>query len=153
MGVTGSSGFARIWGHVTSTWYSAEETILKASMSNESWINMILWYYLVGLLSYCIYVSGSKWYVDDSPHLNKNILTSFWWIIFYLFLKGTWPVLILLHGTWPLRNFDSLYFCEQARWVKTVKVSCWVAKPGRDQTVGSELTTLGRYRLGHLSVL
>ena len=37
------------------------------------------------------------------------------------------------------RNLYSLYFCEQARWVKTVKVSCWVAKPGRDQTVGSEL--------------
>ena len=30
-----------------------------------------------------------------------------------------------------------IHFCEQARWVKTVKVSPGVAKPPRDQTVGS----------------
>ena len=58
MGITGSSGFARIRGHVTSTIYSAEEKILKASVSNESCINMALWYYLVGLLSNCLF---GKW--------------------------------------------------------------------------------------------
>ena len=28
---------------------------------------------LVGLVSYCSNASGTKWYVDDSPHLVKNI--------------------------------------------------------------------------------
>ena len=49
--------------------------------------------------------------------------------------------------------------CEQARLVKTVKVSIPIAKWDRDQTVGSLLGSLqllrdqeGRYRLGHRPV-
>jgi len=34
---------------------------------------MMLSHYLVGLVSYYSNVSGTKWYVDDSPHLVKNI--------------------------------------------------------------------------------
>jgi hypothetical protein len=45
----------------------------KTPVSNESWINMMLSHCLVGLVSYCSNASGTKWYVDDSPHLVKNI--------------------------------------------------------------------------------
>ena len=37
----------------------------------------MLSYCLVGLVSYCSNASGTKWYVDDSPHLVKNIFNIF----------------------------------------------------------------------------
>ena len=40
---------------------------------------------LVGLVSYCSNASGTKWYVDDSPHLVKNIF--FLALSFFLHVK------------------------------------------------------------------
>ena len=48
----------------------------KTPVSNESWINMMLSYCLVGLVSGCSNASGTKWYVDDGPHLNKMYLNT-----------------------------------------------------------------------------
>jgi len=36
----------------------------------------MLSYCLVGLASYCSNASGTKWYVDDGPHLNKMYLNT-----------------------------------------------------------------------------
>ena len=53
--------------------YSAEE-MLKASVSNEGRMNVLLWYRLVGayvglLPGFAPEVSGCAWYGGDSPHL------------------------------------------------------------------------------------
>ena len=50
--------------------YSAVE--LKATVSSESRINVMLWYPLVGLML-VLNSSGHKWYVDDGPHLGHLI--------------------------------------------------------------------------------
>jgi len=68
--LTGGSGPARVWGHDKSR-YSAEE-MLKASVSNEGRINVLLWYRLVGahvglLPGFAPGVSGCTWYRGDSP--------------------------------------------------------------------------------------
>jgi hypothetical protein len=55
-----------------------QRSILKASVSNESWINKALWYRLVGLTSYysaSIWESGVKWYADDSLNLREVRVT------------------------------------------------------------------------------
>ena len=53
--------------------YSAEE-MLKASVSNEGRMNVLLWYRLVGAYvglfpGFAPGVSGCAWYGGDSPHL------------------------------------------------------------------------------------
>jgi len=51
--------------------YSAEE-MLKASVSNEGRMNVLLWYRLVGAyvgLLPVLGVSGCAWYGGDGPHL------------------------------------------------------------------------------------
>jgi len=65
MGPQGSGGTLKME-------YSAEE-MLKASVSNEGRINVLLWYHLVGAyvgLLPVLGVSGCAWYGDDSPHLE-----------------------------------------------------------------------------------
>jgi hypothetical protein len=74
--------------------YSAGE-LLKALVSNEQGINLVLWYRLVGVMSYCIsdpFASGITWYVGDSPHLSK-ISTG----TIRIFLHSPVPSLMELH--------------------------------------------------------
>jgi len=55
--------------------------MLKASVSNEGRINVLLWYRLIGayvglLPGFAPGVSGCAWYGGDSPHLSCRPLSS-----------------------------------------------------------------------------
>ena len=50
------------------------EVILKTSVPNEPGINLVLWYRLVGCMSFYFHLSvkasGLQWYVTDRSHLG-----------------------------------------------------------------------------------
>jgi hypothetical protein len=115
---------------------------------------MMLSYCLVGLASYCSNASGTKWYVDDSPHLvKKHILTSFQMNPLFLFVVSSKQVKIpsLLRFNIHSKSRFKYVFLEQARWVKTVNISRRIAKSLWDKTVGSERAALAVRKSGSLS--
>ena len=154
---TGGSGSVRIRGHIKS-FYSAGE-LLKAPVSNESWINMILWYLLVGykfglLRLWCLFREInkisirplSKWLIvvrgrQSTPSYDLILvephlfvwwkITPVFWVLTVLYPRKNWCVRGACGAQiWKIRS------SEQARQVKTVKAHSWIAKSTMGQTVG-----------------
>jgi hypothetical protein len=127
-------------------------TWLKTPVSNESWINMMLSYCLVGLASYCSNASGTKWYVDDSPHLEKNIFLTSYQInhLFWVERKTRKFHLFLWFDIFS-KKLVQIYFSKTGKIGENGQSFTGIAKSLWDQTIGSERAALAMKTSGSLS--
>ena len=110
----------------------------------------MLSHYLVGLVSYCSNASGTKWYVDDSPHLVKNIFEHLFnyepLLLLFSFLHVLKVKQVkIFHSFCDLTSFpkvgSKIYFLRTGKMGENSQSFTGVAKPCWDQTVGSVIKT------------